>query len=110
MWPILGAQLAAVVSARPLLLRRRGADRRPSGVPLRWLLVAGMLDMTANALYIIAVQRGDLSIIAPVAVAVSGEHGPAGDARRPRAAAPGAARRARPRRDRPGARRIVTGR
>lgn len=66
MWPVLGAHLAALICGGPLLLRRR-ADRRPSGVPLRWLLVAGMLDMTANALYIIAVQRGDLSIVAPVA-------------------------------------------
>ncbi|WP_327008571.1 DMT family transporter [Dactylosporangium sp. NBC_01737] len=66
MWPILGAQVAAVGLGAPLLLRRRGAPR-PSGVPLRWLLTAGMLDMTANALYIMAVQRGDLSIIAPVA-------------------------------------------
>ncbi|MEV4515053.1 DMT family transporter [Dactylosporangium sp. NPDC049525] len=66
MWPILGAQLAAVVLGGPLLLRRRGAPR-PSGAPLRWLLTAGMLDMSANALYILAVQRGDLSIIAPVA-------------------------------------------
>ena len=66
MWPILGAQVAAVGLGAPLLLRRRGAPR-PSGVPLRWLLTAGILDMTANALYIMAVQRGDLSIIAPVA-------------------------------------------
>jgi drug/metabolite transporter (DMT)-like permease len=66
MWPILGAQVAAVALGGPLLLRRRGAPR-PSGAPLRWLLGAGMLDMTANALYIVAVQNGDLSIIAPVA-------------------------------------------
>ncbi|GAA3255834.1 EamA family transporter [Dactylosporangium siamense] len=66
MWPILGAQLAAVGLGAPLLLRRRGAPR-PSGTPLRWLLGAGMLDMSANALYIVAVQNGDLSIIAPVA-------------------------------------------
>ncbi|GAA3450442.1 DMT family transporter [Dactylosporangium matsuzakiense] len=32
-----------------------------------WLLAAGVLDMTANALYILAVARGDLSIIAPIA-------------------------------------------
>ncbi|MFF5234232.1 EamA family transporter [Dactylosporangium sp. NPDC000521] len=66
MWPVLGAQLTAVVLGAPLLLRGRGAAR-PSGAPLRWLLAAGMLDMSANALYVLAVQRGDLSIIAPVA-------------------------------------------
>ena len=37
MWPILGAQVAAVTLGAPLLLRRRGAPR-PSGAPLRWLL------------------------------------------------------------------------
>ncbi|MEV0566404.1 DMT family transporter [Dactylosporangium sp. NPDC050588] len=65
MWPVLGAQVTAVVLGAPLL-RGRGAAR-PSGTPLRWLLAAGMLDMSANALYVLAVQRGDLSIIAPVA-------------------------------------------
>ncbi|MEV4137836.1 DMT family transporter [Dactylosporangium sp. NPDC049742] len=66
MWPVLGAQVTAVVLGAPLLLRGPGAAR-PSGAPLRWLLTAGMLDMSANALYVLAVQRGDLSIIAPVA-------------------------------------------
>jgi drug/metabolite transporter (DMT)-like permease len=69
MWPVLGAQVAALACGGPLLVRRRrAAGAQPlAGVPLRWLLAAGMLDMTANALYVVAVQRGDLSIIAPVA-------------------------------------------
>ncbi|MDG6108124.1 DMT family transporter [Dactylosporangium aurantiacum] len=69
MWPVLGAQLAALAVGGPLLVRRRRAPgaARLAGAPLRWLLVAGMLDMTANALYIVAVQSGDLSIIAPIA-------------------------------------------
>jgi drug/metabolite transporter (DMT)-like permease len=67
MWPILGAQLAALAVGGPMLLRLRRTWVRPAGVPLRWLVVAGLLDMSANALYVMAVQRGDLSIIAPVA-------------------------------------------
>jgi drug/metabolite transporter (DMT)-like permease len=67
MWPVLGAQVTAVVLGAPLLLRGRRGASRPSGAPLRWLLCAGVFDMSANALYILAVQRGDLSIIAPVA-------------------------------------------
>lgn len=68
MWPVLGAQVTAVALGAPLLLRRAERGRIvPGGTPLRWLLAAGTLDMSANALYILAVQRGDLSIIAPVA-------------------------------------------
>jgi drug/metabolite transporter (DMT)-like permease len=68
LWPIVGAQAAALVVGAPLLLRRiRAGAAWPAGAPLRWLLAAGALDMSANALYVLAVQRGDLSIIAPVA-------------------------------------------
>ncbi|GGM28495.1 EamA family transporter [Dactylosporangium sucinum] len=65
LWPVLGAQLAALaVGGYPLVRRFQGL---PRGATLRWLVLAGALDMTANALYLLAVHRGDLSIIAPVA-------------------------------------------
>jgi drug/metabolite transporter (DMT)-like permease len=68
LWPIMGSQLAALVVGAPLLVHRlRAGASWPGGVSLRWLLVAGALDMSANALYLLAVQRGELSIIAPVA-------------------------------------------
>jgi len=68
LWPILGAHLASLVVGGPLLWRRiRGGAGWPGGVARRWLLSAGVLDMSANALYVLAVQRGDLSIVAPVA-------------------------------------------
>ncbi|GAA2625606.1 DMT family transporter [Dactylosporangium fulvum] len=68
LWPIVGAQLAALaVGAFPALRRIRAGAPWPGGAPLRWLVLAGALDMSANALYLLAVQRGDLSIIAPVA-------------------------------------------
>ncbi|MFI5916617.1 EamA family transporter [Dactylosporangium sp. NPDC051541] len=68
LWPIAGAQGAAVVLGTPLLLHRlrRGAARA-TGSARTWLLAAGVLDMSANALYVLAVPRGDLSIIAPIA-------------------------------------------
>jgi drug/metabolite transporter (DMT)-like permease len=70
LWPIAGAQVAAVALGAPLLLRRLRAGTRPAvpeGASRRWLLAAGLLDMSANALYVLAVARGELSIIAPIA-------------------------------------------
>ncbi|MFG2040710.1 EamA family transporter [Dactylosporangium sp. NPDC048998] len=68
LWPIAGAQLAALALGAPLVVRRlRAGAPRPAGAPLRWLVLAGTLDMSANALYLLAVGRGDLSIIGPVA-------------------------------------------
>jgi drug/metabolite transporter (DMT)-like permease len=68
LWPVAGAQAAAIVFGAPLLAHRlrRGAAR-PAGPSVRWLLAAGVLDMTANALYLLAASRGDLSIVAPIA-------------------------------------------
>lgn len=71
LWPIAGAQLAALAVGGPLMAHRlragAGGGWRVRGAPLRWLVIAGMLDMTANALYLLAVRGGDLSIIAPIA-------------------------------------------
>jgi drug/metabolite transporter (DMT)-like permease len=68
LWPIAGAQVAAVALGAPLLVHRlRAGAARPTGASRNWLLAAGLLDMTANALYVLAVTRGDLSIIAPIA-------------------------------------------
>ncbi|MER7008284.1 EamA family transporter [Dactylosporangium sp. NPDC000555] len=95
LWPIAGAQVASLALGVPLAVRRWRAGRtgpagvagptgiagvagvadpsgvagavRPTGAALRWLVLAGALDMSANALYLLAVGRGDLSIIAPVA-------------------------------------------
>ncbi|WP_432979134.1 EamA family transporter [Dactylosporangium sp. CA-233914] len=67
LWPIAGAQVAAVALGTPLLIRRlRAGAPRPAGASRSWLLAAAVLDMSANALYVLAVTRGDLSIIAPI--------------------------------------------
>ncbi|HEX2575608.1 MAG TPA: DMT family transporter [Aquihabitans sp.] len=71
LWPLLVARPVAVAVAAAGLLwwaRRRGTDPRPALVPAAgsWALVAatGVLDTTANGLYLAATQRGLLSIVA----------------------------------------------
>ena len=80
LWPIAGAQVAALVLTGLLILgararvRSRGparGDERdrgwPRGRPLVWTLVAGPFDMSANALFLVASRYGDLSLVAPLA-------------------------------------------
>lgn len=66
LWPIVGAQLSALTVGALLLARAR--DRGwPRNVALRWTVMAGAFDMSANALYLLAVRRGELSLVAPLA-------------------------------------------
>ena len=66
LWPIAASQLCGLVVGGLLLLalRPKGWPRNRS---LRWALLAGPLDMTANVLFLLASRRGDLSIVAPLA-------------------------------------------
>jgi len=66
LWPSAAAQLAALTLGAILLAITRPGPW-PKGRSLRWTLVAGPFDMTANALYLLATRRGDLSIVAPLA-------------------------------------------
>jgi drug/metabolite transporter (DMT)-like permease len=66
LWPIAGSQLSALIIGGLLLLMTRPA-RWPSQAGLRWTMVAGSCDMTANALYLLATRGGDLSVVAPLA-------------------------------------------
>ena len=66
MWPVGTAQLAALLLGSALLVATR-ADGWPRRRALGWSLVAGPFDMSANALFLIASQRGDLSLVAPLA-------------------------------------------
>lgn len=65
LWPLLGARSSIVVAAVGAL-----ATRTPLGLHLGWrsqlpqIAVAGVLDMASNILYLLAVRRGLLSIIA----------------------------------------------
>lgn len=66
LWPIAGSQLSALIIGGLLLLMTRPGPW-PHEAALRWTMVAGPCDMTANALYLVAAGRGDLSVVAPLA-------------------------------------------
>jgi drug/metabolite transporter (DMT)-like permease len=66
LWPVLGAHLAALSLCGALALKSRTAMPRPHGITIVWIIVAGVFDMTANALYLLAARDGLLSIVAPV--------------------------------------------
>ena len=66
LWPIVGSQLSAlVIGGLLILMTRPGPWPRTTG--LRFTMVAGPCDMTANALYLLATRGGDLTIVAPLA-------------------------------------------
>ena len=74
LWPIASAQLAALTLSGALILLARArsggarrAQRWPHGRSLRWTLVSGPFDMTANAIFLVATRYGDLSLVAPLA-------------------------------------------
>ena len=60
LWPLLGARATGLSMVGLLLVARRPArpDARSSGIAL----TSGLLDMCANALFLLAVQRGSLVI------------------------------------------------
>lgn len=63
MWPLLGARLASVglVVVLAIVTRR---SLRPSGGSMHIIVAAGVLDMAANVLYLLAEQSGLLSLVA----------------------------------------------
>lgn len=66
LWPLTTAQLSALLVGL-VLLRRSGGPLRVGAVAARWIVVAGLLDFTANILYLLATRTGALSVVAPVA-------------------------------------------
>ena len=66
MWPIAGSQLSALIIGGLLVLMARPGPW-PRRAALRFTLLAGPCDMTANALFLLATRGGDLSIVAPLA-------------------------------------------
>ncbi|AWS46346.1 EamA/RhaT family transporter [Streptosporangium sp. 'caverna'] len=62
-WPLLGARLASVTLIALLALVTRRSLHPGSGA-LRIIIAAGALDMIANVLFILAQQRGLLSLVA----------------------------------------------
>jgi len=70
MWPLLGARVASVALAGVGLLAAGRRDplrfRVAGGRGLRLAVVAGLLDVAANAAYLAATRRGLLSVVAVV--------------------------------------------
>jgi drug/metabolite transporter (DMT)-like permease len=66
MWPVLGVRVGSITFGLLLVARQRVSLRLDRPV-LRWTATAGVFDITANALYLLAAQRGLLSVVAPIA-------------------------------------------
>ena len=61
-WPLVGARLASVTLIA-LLALATGRTLRPGPGTLRVIIAAGVLDMVANVLFMLAQQRGLLSLV-----------------------------------------------
>jgi drug/metabolite transporter (DMT)-like permease len=62
LWPLLGARITGIVLLAGLLGRHRPALPDPRGIGIG--LVSGLLDMTANVLFLLATQTGMLALVA----------------------------------------------
>lgn len=67
MWPTMAMRLSSVITIGVILL----AMPRPSGLSLRnppkWAIVAGLLDTSANILFLMATRMGLLSLVSVIA-------------------------------------------
>jgi uncharacterized membrane protein len=63
LWPLVSARIASLALAGPYLFARKVEIPR-DGPRLKLILGSGFLDMLANILFLLAVQRGMLSIVA----------------------------------------------
>ncbi|MGH3713339.1 MAG: EamA family transporter [Micromonosporaceae bacterium] len=66
MWPLVASR-ATSVGLGMLVLTVIRASWKPAAGGWRWIVAAGVLDVAANAFYLLAAQQGALSIVAPVA-------------------------------------------
>ena len=66
MWPLLAARIASISIAGVVILARRSDGPRFVGIGLL-AMVAGMFDMAANILFVVANHRGLLSLVSVVA-------------------------------------------
>jgi len=65
LWPLLASRVGATLVVL-LAAVSTGQLRAPSGVPLRLALLAGVLDVAANAAFLYAVQSGLLSLVSVI--------------------------------------------
>jgi drug/metabolite transporter (DMT)-like permease len=66
MWPLLADRLAVIVLGGVLLALTGGVGRLPR-VAVPWLLAAGLGDIVASALFLLATWSERLSVVAPIA-------------------------------------------
>jgi uncharacterized membrane protein len=66
LWPMVGVRAGSLGVGLAVVLATR-TSLRITGAPLRLTATAGLFDILANVLYLLAVSRGQLSIIAPIA-------------------------------------------
>ena len=66
MWPLAAARMTAIPIAL-LLLRPFGGSLRIPRQIVPMTVAAGWLDLSANGLYLLAVNHGQISILAPIA-------------------------------------------
>jgi drug/metabolite transporter (DMT)-like permease len=65
MWPLVGVRFASV-GLGLLLVARRGTSLRIPRALIGWTAVAGVGDVAANALFILAARDGLLSVVGPI--------------------------------------------
>ncbi|MEW9551447.1 EamA family transporter [Nonomuraea sp. NPDC050783] len=63
LWPLVGARLSSVAAVTAVALAT-GRALRPRAGTLRVIVAAGVLDMVANVLYLLAQRQGLLSLVA----------------------------------------------
>ncbi len=66
MWPLLAVRVVSINLGLILIVGRDVSMRAP-GRTIWWVALAGMGDIAANALYLLAAREGLLSIVAPIA-------------------------------------------
>ncbi|MGH3730953.1 MAG: EamA family transporter [Micromonosporaceae bacterium] len=66
MWPLVAARIISVALGAGFAVGT-GVALTAAPVTLRWIVAAGVLDVSANMLYVLAAQQGALSIVAPIA-------------------------------------------
>ena len=62
-WPLVAAR-AGSFGLMLAIIALSGGEWKPTSGSLRWVLLAGVLDTGANALYVLATQRGSLAVAA----------------------------------------------
>lgn len=65
-WPMVGVRIGSVGVGLIAAAGTRTSLRLPSGA-WRWTATAGIFDIVANVFYVLASERGQLSIVAPIA-------------------------------------------